>query len=434
MTWRRLGTAGTVAAIAATVLLFGGVFREGGAAQPTPVTASQVTGDFAVRDGAALVLSLEEQVRGRPDDAEALTSLGLAYQQRARETADAAYLSRSEKALQRALALAPKDPIATGGLASLALSRHEFRQALVLARRARALAPDSVRPLALLGDALVELGRYGEAFAAFDRMAGLKPGLAAYTRIAYARELLGDTRGAEAAFRLALDAASGQREPLAWTHVQLGKLFWSVGRIGAAAREYRAALAAFPGYVYAYDTLAQVEAARGHLRRAIVLERRAVEAVPLPQFVGTLGDLYRVAGDDSAARQQYALIGVIERLLRANGVKTDLETALFDIDHGIRLHEALELARASYAGRPSIDGDDVLAWALVRNGRCQEALRYSKRAVRLGTLDATKFFHRGMIERCLGHGADAKTWFRRALALNPHFSLLWAPVARRYAA
>jgi hypothetical protein len=52
--------------------------------------------------------------------------------------------------------------------------------------------------------------------------------------------------------------------------------------------------------------------------------------------------------------------------------------------------------------------------------------------MRLGTQDALKFFHRGMIERCLGHGADARAWFGRALALNPHFSLLWAPVARRY--
>jgi tetratricopeptide (TPR) repeat protein len=434
MTRRRLATAGTVAAIAATVLLFGGVSREGGAAQPTPVAAAQLTGDFAVRGAAAsLVVSLEEQVRGRPRDAHALTSLGLAYQQRARETADAAYLARSEEALRRALALRPTDPITTGALAALALSRHEFRQALLLARRARALAPGSARPFGLLGDALVELGRYREAFVAFDRMAGLKPGLAAYARIAYARELLGNTRGAEAAFRLALDAASGQPEPLAWTHVQLGKLFWSVGRIGAAAREYRAALAVFPGYVYAYDSLAQVEAARGHLPHAIALERRAADAVPLPQFVGALGDLYRVAGDEPAARKQYALIGVIERLLRANGVRTDLETAFFDVDHGIRLPEALALARASYADRPSIDGDDILAWALARNGRCAEALHYSRRALRLGTLDATKFFHRGMIERCLGDAAEARRWFRRARDLNPHFSLLWAPVAQRYA-
>jgi tetratricopeptide (TPR) repeat protein len=121
-------------------------------------------------------------------------------------------------------------------------------------------------------------------------------------------------------------------------------------------------------------------------------------------------------------------------LLRANGVRTDLETALFDVDHAVRLPRALSLARAGQAERPSIDGDDVLAWALARNGRCTEALGYSKRALRLGTRDAVKFFHRGMVERCLGDRTAAKTWFRRALSVNPHFSLLWAPVAKRYAA
>ena len=118
--------------------------------------------------------------------------------------------------------------------------------------------------------------------------------------------------------------------------------------------------------------------------------------------------------------------------MRANGVKTDLETALFDVDHAVRLPGALTLARAARADRPSIDGDDVLAWALARNGRCGGALQFSQRALRLGTLDASKFFHRGMIERCLGNRAAARGWFRRALALNPHFSLLWAPLARRY--
>jgi tetratricopeptide (TPR) repeat protein len=390
--------AGTVAAIAATVLLFGGVLGEGDVAQPTPVAAAALSGSFAVGDTESLVLGLERQVRERPDDAEALTLLGLAYQQRARETADAADLSRSQTALHRALALAPEDALATGGLASLALSRHQFREALVLARRMRGLVPESARPFALLGDALIELGRYGEAFKAFDRMAALKPSLVSYSRVSYARELIGDFAGAAEAMRLAIDAAAGQPEALAWSYTQLGKLYFAHGRVGAASREYRSALTVLPGYVYALDALAQMEAARGNLRRAISLERRAANAVPLPQFIGVLGDLHRVAGDEGAARKHYALIGAIERLLKANGVRTDLETALFKVDHGIRLPEALALARAAHANRPSIDGDDVLAWALARNGRCGEALYYSKRA------------------------------------LNPHFSVLWAPVARRYTA
>jgi hypothetical protein len=131
------------------------------------------------------------------------------------------------------------------------------------------------------------------------------------------------------------------------------------------------------------------------------------------------------------ARRQYALIGVIQRLLVANGVRTDLETALFEVDHGIRPEHALELARRARAARPSIEGDDVLAWALWRTNRCDEALVHSRLALRLGTLDALKLFHRGMIERCLGHRATGDALLRKALALNPHFSIVWVPVARK---
>ena len=436
MTRLRLGLAAGAAALTAAALLLGGVLREAGsrvAAEPAPAPAAALPASgFAAGDTAAEVAALQASARSRPGDVHTLDLLGLAYQQRARETADPTYYTKSEGVLRRALRLVPRDLEATSGLGSLALSRHRFREALALGRRAVALSPTTARSYGVIGDALVELGRYGDAFAAFDRMATLKPSLSAYARVSYARELRGDVRGAEQAMRLALDAAIGQPEALAWTHVQLGKLLLTHGQTRRAEREFRAALFVFPGYVYAYDQLALVAAAHGRVRRAIALERRAAEVVPLPQFVATLGDLYRVGGDEASARRQYRLIGAIQRLLKANGVKTDLETALFDVDHDIRPRHALALARLAHAERPSIDADDVLAWALARNGRCTEALHWSKRALRLGTLDATKFFHRGMIERCLGHGAVARMWFRRALALNPHFSLLWAHVARRY--
>ena len=154
--------------------------------------------------------------------------------------------------------------------------------------------------------------------------------------------------------------------------------------------------------------------------------------MPLPQYVGFLGDLYRATGDRVDASRQYALIGVIEKLLAANGVRNDLDIALFDADHGIAPRRTRStLARKGYVDRPSIFGDDVLGWALARNGQCGEALAYSERSLRLGTQDALKFFHRGWIARCLGDRRGAAAWFRRALALNPHFSILWAPVAQK---
>jgi tetratricopeptide (TPR) repeat protein len=233
--------------------------------------------------------------------------------------------------------------------------------------------------------------------------------------------------------RLALSSAIGEPEATAWTHVQLGKLYWSRGRIAAATREYRTALVAFHGYPNALDALALARAARGRMRSAIALAQQAVDRIPLPLYVTDLADLLRAAGRDREARKQYDLIAVIRKLLAANGVRTDLETALFDVDHGVDLRGSLALARRAEAERPSIDGDDVLAWALERNGHCGEALRWSRKALRLGTQDALKFFHRASIEACLGNRLAAHVWARRALALNPHFSLLWAAEARRLA-
>jgi len=433
---RRLTLATLVLLAAAAALLFGGVLHAGGgrgASVTAHAAAATLQTPFGGDDTAGLVRALQDELRADPN-AKGYALLGLAYQQRARETGDPAYYTKSDGVLRRALSLHPDDLVATGALGSLALARHRFREALQLGRRVQARSPSTARTYGVIGDALVELGRYHAAFAAFDRMAGLRPSLSSYARVSYARELAGDIPGARLAMSRALDAARGQKEPFAWTAVQLGKLDWAVGRIDAAARWYRASLHAFPGYVYGLDALAQVDAARGRLRAAIANESRAVDAIPLPQFVANLGDLDRRAGHRAAARKQYRLIGVIQRLLVANGVKTDLETALFDVDHGIALPHALVLARRAHTDRPSIDGDDVLAWALARNGRCGEALAWSKHALRLGTRDALKFFHRGAIERCLGHDDAARAWLGRALALNPHFSLLWAPVARRWLA
>jgi tetratricopeptide (TPR) repeat protein len=417
------------AGLTAAALTLGGVLHE--SSSPAAAAPASPVPRATAGDTAATVTQLQTKLRSNPDDASALDSLGLAYQQRARETGDPTYYTKSGEALHRALALVPDDLVATSGLGSLALSRHRFRSALVLGRRARAISPTTARNYGVVGDALVELGRYHAAFRTFDTMAAMQPGLSSYARVAHARQLLGDVPGAIAAMRLAADAAQGQGEAEAWTHVQLGLIYLSVGSYRAAATEDRQALYVFPDYALALDALARAEAGLGRHGEALRHEQEAVNRIPLPQYVATLGDLYATTGRPGLARKQYELIGVIQRLLVANGVKTDLETALFNVDHGIRLKASLALARRAWHERPSIDGDDVLAWALERTGHCGEALRFSKRALRLGTLDALKYFHRGMIEGCLGHRAAQRAWLRRALRLSPEFSVLWAPVARR---
>ena len=272
----------------AAALLLGGVLTDGSAQETGTVRVASAIG----QSGSALLPQLQQQVRANPTDVAGLGLLGLAYQQRARETGDPSYYTKSDGVLRLALRYAPRDLVATGGLGSLALSRHRFREALTLGRQAVALSPSTARGYGVVGDALVELGRYGDAFSSVrpDGVAQaeslvLRAGLA--TRASFSE--MSAARRRRCVSRSTRLSASRRRLP--GRTPSSASCIWSQGRVAAAEHEYRTALAVRPGYVYAFDGLAQVEAARGRLRLALAYERRAVEAIPLPQFVAGLGDL-----------------------------------------------------------------------------------------------------------------------------------------------
>jgi tetratricopeptide (TPR) repeat protein len=423
----------------AAAFLFGGskrhpAARDAAAASSADATVlSQLLTGLAGNDTQAYVSKLERREQARGPDGDTLLLLGLAYQQRARETGNPRFFTLSELALRQANRYPQSSPLAAAGLASLAVSRHRFGAAVPFARAALRANPDDATALGALGDAWLNLGRYHQAFVAYDKMAFLSPSVASYSRVAHARELLGRPRAAGEVLELALTLRVPVREHRAAALVQLGNLRFNEGALRAARRSYEAAIAAYPGYVHAQAGLAHVDASLGAFKNALPLFRHVVERLPLPQYAIWQGDALRAAGHRAEERRAYGLVSVIGRVQAANGVRTELLTALFDLDHGRRLEDALARARTAWSRAPSIDAEDVLAWGLLRNGRCREARPHSVRALRLGTRDGLKLFHRGMIERCLGHDATASRWFGRALAVNPHFSLLWAPVARRYA-
>src|SRR5581483_5852190 len=150
MTRARALLGALAAAATAAVLLLGGALvgsssADGSAGRHAAAAGAPeraLTGLSAAGDGsAAQVRGLEASVRADPSDARALTLLGLAYGQRWRETGDPSYVSLQARALARARALRPDDPLLLQGLGSLALTRHEFRRALALGRRAARLAP-----------------------------------------------------------------------------------------------------------------------------------------------------------------------------------------------------------------------------------------------------------------------------------------------------
>ncbi len=382
----------------------------------------------------ARIRSLQETLRSGDERAKGLaaTMLGQAYLQKARETGDPGYYPRAEALFQQALTADDDDVEAIVGLGTLALARHEFAEALDWGERARALNPYHAAAYGVIGDAQVELGHYDDAVETVQAMVNLRPDLGSYSRVSYLRELMGDREGALLAMEQAATAGSGYAENVAWVRVQLGNLRFDGGNLTGSAREYAAALAAVPSFAPALAGQARVAAASGDLDRAAELYARAVQIIPLPEFVVAYGDVLSAAGRPDEAKAQYALVSAIQQLYAANGVDTDLELALFTADHGRpeELPIAVEQARAQVATRPSIGAWDILAWTLYRSGDFDGAAEATEQALRLGTQNALMRFHAGMIAAARGESAQAIALLESALDLNPHFSIRHAPEAR----
>jgi tetratricopeptide (TPR) repeat protein len=261
-------------------------------------------------------------------------------------------------------------------------------------------------------------------------MLDARPDLNAYVRVAYARELHGDTDGAIEAIQLALEAARPSGETAAWVRSQLANLHFNRGDLKQAREQYEASLEAFPGYVHSIAGLARVAAADQDYDRAIELYSIVVERQPVFEYVVALGDVYQAARRAEEAQRQYDLVAAIDSLYRANGINTDLEMALFLADHPSgegQLDEAVAEALAIYEKQPgNIRAADALSWALYKAGRYDEAADYSREAVRLGTRDPLILFHAGMISHAVGDDAAAREYLSRLAKTNPNFSVLHA--------
>jgi tetratricopeptide (TPR) repeat protein len=358
-----------------------------------------------------------------------LVQRGLERQEQARRTSDPALYPAAERAFRAAIRLDSRNAAAVRGLAALAGSRHRFREMLHLARQALALEPESADVHGILGDALLELGRYDAAFAAFDRLATLKPSASAYARISYARELRGDVDGALEAMELAIDSAANG-EPSALMRTLAGDRLLGKRRFDGASLRYREALAFVPGYAPALAGLGDLALARRDGEAALSLYRRASEGSAAPEYAATYGDLLEAVGRRADASRAWARAGSLEARFARNGGDNRLETAEFDLDHDRDLAGALRRARAGRAARPSVEGDHVLAWALYKNDRCAEARAVSLRSFRLGTLDVDGLYHHSLIEACLGHEAAAADYRARVARLDPRY-LDAPPSARR---
>ena len=327
-------------------------------------------------------------IQSRPADLKGYNSLAVGLTRRARETGDTAYYEEAWKALELARHLDPNNRQTLRISAWVSMGQHEFARAYAISEQYDRQYPGDSWNQSVMGDALMELGRYDEAEKAFQRMVDLKPGTAAYSRVAYVRELRGDLNGALEIMRMALTSTeSRESEDRAWLWVQIAHLQDISGDLDAADASYRSALAEFSGYHYALAGLAELTLRRGDAEEATRLAQQALSAAPHAERYLILADTLRTLGKEQEAR---AAEETFERLALQNVNKADNENhdlVLFYLERRPHPQWALSIAKIESSRRRDVHSLDRLAIALAANGEERQARRLMKRVLEIGTHD-----------------------------------------------
>lgn len=411
------------------------------ASAPPSLTAPPLPAAQPIPDDEAATLSairfLEDRVKKDPDDFIAFNKLAERYLQKLRETGDLSYLDLANRTAQASLKAMPAEQNITGLSlqAQVACATHEFGLAREYAQKLVELEPHKSYPYQILGEALIELGEYDQAGKLFKNLESRNHGVGTFIRMARLAQLNGKPGAAQENLAVALTKAMDQiplsRENIAWCRWQLGEIAFSIGDFEGAEKHYRDALTTFPNYYRALASLGRVLAARGDMPGAIAHYEQTVKILPDPTYVAALGDLYKLAGRDKEAAAQYELVEKIGQLSAINGAVYNRNLALFYANHDLKPDAAYAMAVKEFEVRRDIYGADAVAWTALKAGKLVEAQPAIQLALRLGTKDATLFYHAGMIELAIGNKSAARKYLNDALKLNPQFDPLQAVVARK---
>lgn len=303
---------------------------------------------------------------------------------------------------------------------------HRFHDAESIARKLvaeRGLPED----FALLSDALMEQGNLSAAVVALQRVADLKPGAEADTRIAHIRWLKGDVEGAIAAMTSAIRVTSpSDHETVAWMMVRLAHYELQQNRPTVARQLASTALRHVSGYPPALLIAGRLELAAGRVPEAVALLEPAARANPIPEYQWALRDALAAAGATDRAT-------AIDDALRRQGLATDPRSgALYLATECLsgagaatvenRIHPespvapagaiAVRLAQAELAVRQDVFTHDALAWASFAAGDQMRAQAEIGAAQAEHTQDARLWLHAGLIAAKAGHAAEAISLLR----------------------
>ena len=353
---------------------------------------------------------------------------------RYRRTLDPADLAASEAAVAKGLESSPGDFALRKFRLRLLLPHHHFDELAREAATLKAEHPDDAELDGALGDAFLEVGRYPEAFAACERFAAVSRSTAAYSRVALAKDAVGDLPGALVAMDLAATAAlPHDLEGYAWCRSRSARLLLKMNRYEEAEGRLVEALFRVPNHAPSLAAAAEVAARKGLWEPATRLAEQSFSIVPEFSVAAALVDYRAAMGDREGEERAKVTVRTLEVLLPETEKNIHRLLALYLADHGDgqEVKRAVEMTEKELENRKDVGGYDAYAWCLYKEGRAKEAVAPMAKALAIGTVDPLFEFHAGAIARAAGNREAAAKHLARALEIDPKFHVLHAATAKR---
>ncbi|MBC8126686.1 MAG: tetratricopeptide repeat protein [Gloeobacteraceae cyanobacterium ES-bin-144] len=368
------------------------------------------------------------KIHTSPNEARNWIQAGNAFAQLQRETEDSCYFDAAEAVYTEALRLAPKSVDALAGMAWVTGGRHQFDKSIAWGNQALAEDPQCVEAYGIVGDAAVELGDYELAFGNYQKMMDLRPDLSSWSRGAHLLWLTGETNKAMMLMGKAIAAGAPFAENTAWCQIRMATMLFHKGAILPAEDAIRPLLEAGSRNSHLLLLAARIATAKGDFPLAENIYRKMLESGPNQQAYAGLGDLMSASGRAVDAEKNYQIVENLHSNHLKNGVHDHGFMAKFMADNNRNLVEALRMVEEHKLTK-NVQEADTLAWVYYKNNMLPQAINAMKTALSRNTPDPEIHYHAGMIASAYGDHSSAKKHLKRALAMNPYFSVIQAPLA-----
>lgn len=368
---------------------------------------------------------LEARTSVKDPSAFELAFLSSQYFQLGRLLGEVTWFDKAEATAKRSLALLSNPNPARLTLAKLADNRHQFHEAIRLAKEAMKDRPSS-DVLSVLVTSHLALGEVATAEMYAEQAVELKPTLP--NLLLRALTLLQQGRDEEATYDFKrsvvvedLDSPfESSRLRALWARHLISR-----GDYPTAAALLDESLRVWPQNALAVGIRGELELSRGnysaaqeHFINAFTLSKETV-------YLMNYGKAKAIAGDSKTAKEYF---DQSEKLLRKEVTESQfghrLQLAELLLMRGEKgdIDEAVKFASAEVKNRPSSQTFFVLAKALHLAKRDEEAAVGIKEALKSGVRNSDYFFLASEIEGARGNHPRAEFYAKLAKQINPHFN------------